>query len=86
MDNTIIIYRSEVEKVMNKKLEHLIEFIPVIKNIIHDAAAINITSENECIYALNGEKVKSPLEKGIISDDKMSGLSQVLKEKKEQAN
>ncbi|NMM64596.1 chemotaxis protein [Clostridium sp. P21] len=67
---------------MDKKLGHLIEFIPIIKSIIHDDVAINITSKNECIYVLNGEKVKSPLEKGIISNDKMGGLSQVLKEKK----
>lgn len=68
---------------MNKKLEYLIEFVPAIKSLVGGDCAINVTSENECICVLNGEKIKSPLEKGAITNDKMDGLNQVLEEKRE---
>ncbi|WPC43011.1 hypothetical protein [Clostridium sp. JS66] len=61
---------------MNKKLEYLIEFVPAIKSLVGGDCAINVTSENECICVLNGEKIKSPLEK--VSIDQAKSTEEIL--------
>ena len=67
---------------MEKRLEALIESIPVIKNAFEGDFSINVTSKNECLYVLEGEQVKSPMKLGSISDDAIGGINQIIKDKK----
>lgn len=63
---------------MGKKLESLIESMPIIKNAFEGDFAINVTSKSECLYVADGEQVKSPIRLGPFSNDAMSGLNEIF--------
>ena len=70
---------------MDKKIESLIESVPIIKNLFKEDLCIDIVSingiTNECVYISDGKYVKSAHELGIIPKSRMKGIQAILKEK-----
>jgi hypothetical protein len=67
---------------MEKQLDALIKSVPVIKDIIDGDFSINISNKDECLYVLQGDKVKAPFRLGKIDKNKRKGMDAVLKSKK----
>lgn len=68
---------------MREEFKSIIDSLPIITRLIDGDYAISITSKNECIYNVEGNKVKPPLKLGIINDvQALSGLNDVIKSRK----
>ena len=68
---------------MREEFKSLIDSLPIITRLIDGDYAISITSKNECIYNVEGKKVKPPLNIGIINDvQALSGLNDTIRSRK----
>ncbi len=68
---------------MREEFQSLIESLPIITSLIDGDYAISITSKTECIYNIEGKKVKPPLDVGIIEDvQALKGLDNAIKSRK----
>ncbi|MFT8347554.1 methyl-accepting chemotaxis protein [Clostridium saccharoperbutylacetonicum] len=56
---------------MEKAFEKMIYVAPVISELFEGNAAINICDKEQCIYALDGNKAKSPMYVGQVIDNEV---------------
>lgn len=67
---------------MEKKLQNLIDVISIIKDIIEGDFSLTVTNKSECIYSEDGNTVKAPFKVGPLNSIEMTGIQQIIKEKK----
>lgn len=68
---------------MREEFKSIIDSLPIITRLIDGDYAISITSTTECIYNIEGKKVKPPLKLGVIDDvQALKGLDNAIKSRK----
>ena len=68
---------------MREEFKSIIDSLPIISKLIDGDFAISMTNKTECIYSIEGNKVKAPLKLGIIdSVEALNGINDMIKNKK----
>lgn len=67
---------------MDNNLERIIDFVPIIKQLIGEEYSLTITNQEECLYSADGKNVKSPFKIGKLNEIEMTGIKTLIKNKK----